>query len=94
MLDKITKERFDMILLDHMMPEMDGIEALSRANMLPDNQNTGVPVIALTANAINGAKEMYIGHGFDDYLSKPMTLEDMTDMLVKYLPPRKIVISQ
>ncbi len=94
MLDKITKERFDMILLDHMMPEMDGIEALNEANMLPDNINGGVPVIALTANAINGAKEMYIGHGFDDYISKPMTLEDLTNMLIKYLPPEKIVISQ
>lgn len=91
MLDIVTKERFDIILLDHMMPEIDGIETLARANKLSDNMNTGVPVIALTANAINGAREMYMEHGFTDYLSKPMSLEDLSAVMVRNLPSDKIV---
>ncbi|MBO4900225.1 MAG: response regulator [Lachnospiraceae bacterium] len=86
MLDLITKEKYDCILLDHMMPEMDGIETLAKAKQMPDNLNRDTPVIALTANAINGAKEMYLDNGFTDYISKPMTLNEMTEVLSKYLP--------
>ncbi|MBQ9333815.1 MAG: response regulator [Lachnospiraceae bacterium] len=85
MLDIITREKFDLILLDHMMPEMDGIETLQKAMEMPDNLNKGVPVIALTANAISGARELYLENGFTDYLSKPMTIKDLTDILKKHL---------
>ncbi len=85
MLDIITREKFDLILLDHMMPEMDGIETLQKAVEMPDNLNKGVPVIALTANAISGARELYLENGFTDYLSKPMTIKDLTDILKKHL---------
>ena len=86
MLELITKEKYDVILLDHMMPEMDGIETLAEAKKMADNLNQDTPVIALTANAINGAKEMYLDNGFTDYISKPMTLNEMTEVLSKYLP--------
>ena len=75
MLDLITKEKFDVILLDHMMPEMDGIETLQKAKTLSGNLNSDTPYIALTANAIAGVREMYLENGFSDYLAKPVKLE-------------------
>ena len=75
MLHLIARKHFDIILLDHMMPEMDGIEALERSKTVEGNLNADTPYIALTANAVAGAKEMYLEKGFADYLSKPMTLE-------------------
>ena len=78
MLELITQKKFDVILLDHMMPVMDGIEALERAASVEGNLNTDTPYIALTANAIAGAKEMYIEKGFSDYLSKPMKIEELS----------------
>ena len=84
-LEKIAKNHYDIIFLDHMMPEMDGIETLERMRN-QENQNTDTPVIILTANAVVGAKEMYLEKGFADYLSKPIRRDDLTDMLCKYLP--------
>ena len=81
----LRKERFDMILLDHMMPKMDGIETFKRIkeeNLVdPDTA-----VIALTANAINGAREQYLEAGFNDYLSKPIEIEQLEEQIKKWLP--------
>ncbi len=85
MLDLIQKNEYDIILLDHMMPNMDGIEALKASKELENNKCKTTPVIALTANAIVGAKEMYLAAGFNDYLSKPVRMEEMCNMIVKYL---------
>ncbi len=76
---------YHLILLDHMMPKMDGIETLKMMRsegLLKDN----TPVIALTANAINGAKEQYLEAGFDDYLSKPIEVAKLEHQLIKFLP--------
>ena len=89
-LELVDKERFDVILLDHMMPEMDGIETLNRIKN-SENQCKEVPVIALTANAIVGAKEEYLKAGFSDYLSKPIDGIELEKMLLKFLPPNKVV---
>ncbi len=88
-LEKVKKKRYDLILLDHMMPEMDGIETLEQLGKM-DHMCKGVPVVVLTANAIAGAKENYIKHGFDDYLSKPVSGKDLEALLLKFLPPSKI----
>ena len=88
-LDKIAKSHYDIIFLDHMMPEMDGIETLERMRK-KDNPNTDTPVIILTANAVVGAKEMYLEKGFADYLSKPIRRDDLIDMLCRYLPKTMI----
>lgn len=85
MLELVQKNHYDIILLDHMMPNMDGIETLKAFRELPDNLCKDVPVIALTANAIVGAKEMYLEAGFDDYLSKPVKMDTLHSMLAKYL---------
>lgn len=88
-IEAVKKKHYDLILLDHMMPEMDGIETLHsiRENrLLP----TDTLVIALTANAVVGAKEEYIAEGFDDYLSKPVDPKALEKMLGKYLPQYKV----
>ena len=84
-LEKIAAKRYDIIFLDHMMPEMDGIETFERMKHT-DHPNKDTPVIVLTANAVVGAKEMYLEKGFADYLSKPIRRSDLIDMLYKHLP--------
>ena len=81
---KVMKEQhFDMLFLDHMMPEMDGLETLK---YLKDNNLVGdTKVIALTANAVVGAREQYLEAGFDDYLSKPIELAGLEKIFKKYL---------
>ena len=79
----MREQRFDMLFLDHMMPEMDGLETLK---YLKDNDLVGdTKVIALTANAVVGAREQYLEAGFDDYLSKPIELAGLEKIFKKYL---------
>lgn len=86
--------RYDVILLDHMMPGMDGIETLIKAREMPANKNQGVAVIALTANAVSGAKEMYLEAGFTDYLSKPIVGKVLEEKLAGYISKEKIILTQ
>ncbi len=81
----LRKRSFDLILLDQMMPGMSGTQTLEtiRSEHLADNTS----VIALTADAIVGARENYIKEGFSDYLSKPVMYEALEELLMKYLPP-------
>lgn len=89
-LEMIVKKRYDVIFLDHRMPQMDGMETLFAMKELPDNKNVDVPVIVLTANAVSGAKEEYLKAGFTDYLTKPVNGSLIEEMLIKYLPADKI----
>ena len=81
-LDKVSNNKYDLILLDDMMPRMSGTETLQKLKEI-DSFNT--PVVALTANAITGMKEEYINRGFNDYLSKPIIKEDLNRVMKKYL---------
>ena len=85
------KEKYHMIFMDHMMPEMDGIQTLHKLREMPGGPNEGVPVIALTANAIVGAKEMYLNEGFVDFLTKPVDGLLLENMVMKYLPEELIL---
>lgn len=85
-ISKIKAGAYDVILLDHLMPQMDGIETLTQLKNLDGFFNASTPVIMLTANAIQGAKEEYLKHGFTDYLSKPVREDELKSMLAKYLP--------
>lgn len=85
-LEKISEKHYDMILLDHMMPGMDGIETFERMKSGNYELNSNTPVIILTANAVVGAREMYLEQGFTDYMSKPVLQKDLIDMLYRYLP--------
>ena len=83
--ERMRSAVYDIVFLDHMMPEMDGIETL---DMLKKNGliPAGTAMIALTANAVLGAKEKYLAAGFDDYLSKPISLDDLSGKLIRFLP--------
>lgn len=89
----MQRKRFDVILLDHMMPEMDGIETLKKSKTLEGNKCGGVPVIALTANVVSGVREMYLEAGFNDYMGKPIDGELFEELLAKYIPDEKLVYS-
>ncbi len=86
------KTRYDVILMDQRMPEMDGEETLHEIRSFPGSPNRQTPVICLTADAVVGAKERYIAKGFDDYLSKPIESKVLENMLRKYISPDKIQI--
>lgn len=90
-LDMITKQPYDIIFLDHMMPDLDGVETIKKMHALDNNLCKETPVIALTANALSGAKEMYLDIGFSDYLSKPFQPEKLEEMLLQYLPKEKVI---
>lgn len=88
-LEKAKEKHYDIIFLDHMMPNMDGIETLKHMKEMEGSEEfkcKNTPVIALTANAIQGAKEMYLDSGFDDFLSKPVQPEKLEKMIAKWLP--------
>ncbi len=86
-LDKLSTNRYHMVFMDQMMPEMDGIETNSYIRSNPDPYISSLPVIALTANAISGTREMFLQNGFQEYISKPIALPAVEAVLKKFLPP-------
>lgn len=92
-IEYIRRKHYDLVLMDHMMPEMDGIETLKCLRSMNGNENQFVPVIALTANALQGAEKMYIASGFCDYLTKPVRAPELEASLIKYLPPELVTIT-
>ena len=88
---KLLKEnKYDMLFLDHMMPQMSGLEAIKLLRQDVSSKNRDIFAVALTANAVSGAKEMYIKEGFNDYLSKPIDTEKLEEMLLRHLPSKLI----
>ena len=87
-LDRLAKDRYDAVLLDHRMPGMDGVETLHAAKELPNAE--GTPFLILTADAISGMRERFLGEGFDDYLAKPLDGAMLEWTLMRFLPPEKI----
>lgn len=83
-LELVREYKYDIIMLDHLMPEMDGIDVLKALKQMPDNKSKNAVCIVLTANAIQGAKEEYLSYGFDDYLSKPIDMLEVEKVLKKY----------
>jgi len=85
------KNRYDIIFMDHMMPEMDGIEAANKIRSLEDESGyfQRVPIIALTANAISGMKETFMQNGMNDFLAKPIDTAKLNSMLEKWIPDEK-----
>ncbi|MCR4793030.1 MAG: response regulator [Lachnospiraceae bacterium] len=83
-------EDFDLILMDHMMPPPDGHETMK---IIRDSggHNAEIPIIVLTANAIEGADVTYLSMGFNGYLSKPVLSKDLEEMLIKFLPADKVI---
>lgn len=88
-IEMIHKVKYDLIFMDHMMPEVDGIEATHIIRRLVPSYND-IPIIALTANAIGGAKQMFIKEGMNDFCAKPIEMKDILSKLRKWLPKDKI----
>ncbi len=89
-LERTEEHAYDLIFMDHMMPGMDGIETLHRLREGAADLNRDTPVIALTANAVTGAREMYLEAGFDDFLTKPIVPEKLETLIFEMLPQEKI----
>jgi signal transduction histidine kinase/CheY-like chemotaxis protein len=89
------RNEYDIIFMDHMMPEMDGIEAAAAIRKLEmKNEESGkgrkqIPIIALTANAVVGMREMFIENGFNDFLSKPIDISKLDETLDRWIPEEK-----
>ena len=90
----VKETAFDLIFMDHMMPEMDGVETLHEIQKMTDFPNKGTPVIALTANALSGSREGYLKEGFADFLTKPIDGDLLEQTAAKYLPAELIKTAQ
>jgi len=90
-LNAVKNNRFDVIFMDHRMPEMDGVETTHRIRALGDEDPyyKDVPIIALTADAVSGIKEMFLRNGFNDFLSKPIDTIKLNTVLEKWIPREK-----
>lgn len=88
-IEKMRNKDYNIVFLDHMMPDMDGIQTLKKIKAQNLMKESTV-MVALTANAVVGAKELYLSEGFDDYLSKPIEVDKLEKMLLDYLPPEMI----
>ncbi len=88
--EKIKNNIYDLVFMDHMMPEMDGVDATNIIRKLPDEYYKNLPIIALTANALVGAKELFVKEGMNDFLAKPIEIKKLNSALLKWLPKDKI----
>lgn len=91
---KIIKNRYDLVLMDHMMPVMDGIEATGKIRSMEEEYYKNLPIIALTANAVSGAREEFIKAGMNDFVGKPIEMKDLCLKLRRWLPKDKIKRSE
>jgi len=89
-IEAVVAGSYDLVFMDHMMPDMDGVEAVRIIRETDGEKYSSLPIVALTANAIVGAKEMFLENGFNDFISKPIDIEALSNILLKYLPPEKI----
>ena len=87
----MEKKAYHIIFMDHQMPEMDGVETLRKTRELKANLSKDAVIIILTANAVSGAREMFLQEGFCDYLSKPIIAAKLENMILKYLPEELVL---
>ncbi len=87
--EMIKNIKYDLVFMDHMMPEMDGIDATAAVRKLEGDYFKNLPIIALTANALVGAKELFVREGMNDFLAKPVEIKKLNEILQKWLPKEK-----
>jgi CheY-like chemotaxis protein len=87
---KFRENDYDLIFMDHMMPEMDGVEAMKQIKAVAADLDRKIIVIALTANAVSGAREMFIREGFDGFIAKPINTSDYERVMLRVLPADRI----
>lgn len=92
-LELIKRKTYHLICMDHMMPVMDGVQTLHAIRELEGNPSRDIPIIALTANAVAGARELYLKEGFQDYLTKPIDADKFENMLIECLPSNVVYLT-
>ncbi|MDR1621518.1 MAG: response regulator [Synergistaceae bacterium] len=85
----IQENRYDLVLIDHMMPDMDGIDTAEVIRGMPGDYYQNLPLVAFTANAMTGMREMFLEKGFDDYLTKPIEIRKLYAIINKWIPREK-----
>jgi len=88
-IEAVKRNHYDLVFMDHMMPEMDGIEATALIRSMEGERFRNMPIIALTANAVIGMREMFMEKGFNDFLTKPIDITKLDEMLDKWIPKGK-----
>ena len=90
---KFDKNEYDVVFMDHMMPEMDGIEAMKKIRFLADQNKQNVKIIALTANAVSGAREMFLKEGFDGFIRKPISIVEFERVMSRVMADANVNIN-
>ena len=90
-IEKVKRNEYDIVFMDHMMPKMDGIEATREIRKL-GAQYEKLPIVALTANAVSGMREMFLANGFNGFISKPIVMQELGDIIKEFMPPEKITL--
>ena len=93
-IELVSKNHYDLVFMDHRMPGMDGIETLNKLKEQSPGGKLDYPVIVLTANAVSRYEKTYIEAGFDSYFYKPIDSDKLEDMILKYLPEDKVIVSE
>jgi PAS domain S-box-containing protein len=93
-LKKVVEKQYHLIFMDHMMPEMDGLEATAAIRAMEAGWYKTIPIIALTANAVSGARELFLENGMNDFLSKPINATELNRVLGTWLPREMYTITQ
>ncbi len=89
-LDMVQKKQYDLVFMDHFMPVMDGVEATRRIRALGEEAYRKLPILALTADAVQGVREELLAAGMDDFVSKPISIKEISKTLKRWLPENKI----
>ena len=90
-IEAVKSKRYDMVFMDHGMPEMDGVETTGRIRTLDDEDPyyKNLPIVALTAHTSADIREMFLQNGFDDYMPKPINIAELNSVLEKWIPKEK-----
>ena len=84
-INRLDNKKYDLVLTDDMMPEVGGTEVMRHLRSSSECINHSTPTVVLTANAVAGAREEYVKNGFDDYMTKPIDIDVLQKILVRYL---------
>ena len=90
-INMMQNQNYDLVFMDHMMPQMDGVEATQIVRSLGEERFRSIPIIALSANAVRGAKELFLEAGMNDFVPKPIEMRVMDRVLRKWLPDEKVI---
>ena len=87
-IERVRSDRYDLIFMDHMMPDMDGVEAAEIIRRDCGDNGTAPVLVALTANAMEGMRERFLEHGFQDFIAKPLDRTELNQLLLRWVPEK------